>query len=114
MFPAIGSYYAFLGLLFQTALIVFAIRTYRARRTRVTQLLMWATICYVVAASSWFTFYFVTGLLWGQHPTSGMRCAVARCRYYSDQTFQILFAALMIAAFIALVRGRFSDDSTST
>ena len=67
---------------------------------------MWAAICYVIAASSWWTFYFSAGLvLGGQHLSPQGRLALADSRYYSDQTFQLLFAVLMIAALISLTRG---------
>ncbi len=68
---------------------------------------MWAAICYVVAASSWYTFNFVAGfILKSAAHTAEARHTVADCRYYSDQTFQILFAAFMIAALISFARER--------
>jgi ABC-type cobalamin transport system permease subunit len=101
-----GQYYAILGLIFQGALIVFAIRAYRSSRTRASLFIMGAAICYVIAASSWWTFYFSAGLVLGrQHLSPQVRHALADSRYYSDQTFQLLFVVLMIAALICFTRG---------
>lgn len=101
-----GRYYAIAGLIVQAALLVFAIRAYRARPSRVSLCVMWATVCYVLAASSWYTFYFTAGLFLGAHPSPHPRHTLADFRFYSDQTFQILFAALMIAALISFMRER--------
>ena len=106
MHIGVGQYYGILGLSVQVILVVFAIRTYRATRTRATLFLMWAAVCYVIAASSWWTFYFSAGLVLGrQHLSPHGRLALADSRYYSDQTFQLLFAVLMIAALIAVKGG---------
>ena len=105
MHIGLGQYYGILGLSFQLILLVLAIRTYRATRTRTTLLIMWAAICYVIAASSWWTFYFSAGLVLGRQPLSAQaRRTLADARYYSDQTFQLLFAALMVAALISFTR----------
>src|SRR5437660_120934 len=102
-----GWYYAIVGLIFQAALVVFAIRAYRLRRTVVSRLMMWAAICYVIAASSWYTFNFAAGFfLKSAGRTPEARHAVADYRNYSDQTFQILFATFMIGALISFARER--------
>jgi hypothetical protein len=111
MYPGFGWYYAVVGLIFQAALLVFAIRTYRATRTRTTLLMMWAIICYVITASSWYTFHFSLGLVLGAHPTAQARRAVANWRFYSDQTFEMVFAALMIAALVFFARGASRDGT---
>jgi len=95
MHVGLGQYYGILGLIFQLILVVFATRTYRVTRTRTTFFTMWAVICYVIAASSWWTLYFSAGLVLGRHPQSPhARLTLADSRYYSDQTFQVLFALL--------------------
>jgi hypothetical protein len=98
-----GQYYAIVGLLFQVALLVCAIRAYRVNRSQTGLLIMWATLCYVIAASSWWTFNFSAGLvLGGQRMSAHARHTLENSRYYCDQTFQLLFAALMIAALISI------------
>jgi hypothetical protein len=105
MFRGFGWYYGILGLISQAVLIVFAIRAYRASRTRTSRFIMWAAICYVIAASSWWTFYFSAGLVLGRQQLSPRaRHSLADSRFYSDQTFQLLFAVLMIAALISCTR----------
>jgi hypothetical protein len=102
-----GWYYAIVGLVFQAALVVFAIRSHHLRRTVISQFMMWAVICYVIAASSWYTFNFAAGFFVkaaGRTPEA--RRAVADYRYYSDQTFQILFATFMIVALVSFARER--------
>jgi hypothetical protein len=106
MDPRFGWYYGIVGLLFQAALVVVAIRAYGAKRDPVSFFLMLAAICYVVAASSWYTFPFMAGIFAGPHLTVHTRLVLADSRYYSEQTFQILFALSMIAALLSLIRER--------
>src|SRR5205085_9435467 len=92
-------------LLFQAALLAFAIRVHLIIRTAATSFLMWAIVCYVIAASSWYTFNFAAGfVLKSAAQTPNARLTVADYRYYSDQTFQILVAALTVAALISFIR----------
>lgn len=111
---AVGWYYAIIGLLFQVALVVFAIRAHRLRRIVISRFMMWAAICYVIAASSWFTFNLAAGFfLRSASRTPEARRAVADYRYYTDQTFQILFAIFMIVALVSYARER-PQSGTST
>jgi hypothetical protein len=51
------------------------------------------------------TFYFSAGLVLGRQQLSPRaRHSLADSRFYSDQTFQLLFAVLMIAALISCTR----------
>jgi hypothetical protein len=106
MFPRFGWYYGILGLIVQVTLVVFAIRSYRAQRTRSGLMLLLALICNAIAASSWYTVAFVEGLFWGSHATRHVRLVFADSRYYLQQTFQMLFAALMIAILLSFLRER--------
>lgn len=113
MHPSFGWYYAIVGLIFQAALVVFAIRAYRASRGRVALFAMLAAVCYAMAASSWYTFPFTAGLFLGSHLSAHARLVLADSRYYFEQTFQILFAAFMIAALLSLTRGRSLSNATN-
>jgi hypothetical protein len=110
-----GWYLGLAGLVFQAALLFVAIRSYRAKRTTTLRYLLWACICYVVAASSWYTFNFAAGfMLKSDALTPAMRHTVAECRYYVEQSFEILFAILMIAALISFVRQRHPTDTLAS
>jgi hypothetical protein len=106
MFPRFGWYYGVLGLFVQAALIVVAVRAYRARGTARAVFLLLAIICYAVAASSWFTFPFVAGLFWGSQLTPHARLVLADSRYYSEQSLELLFACFMIAVLVSFMRER--------
>jgi hypothetical protein len=98
------------GLLFEAALVVFAIRAHRTTRTAMSRFILAAIICYTLAASSWFTFYFAAGFLEKPAATSPQaQHTVAHLRYYSDHVLHFLFMAFMIAALISIVR----EHSTS-
>ena len=113
MYPRFGWYYGIVGLIVQVALVVFAIRVYRANRGQVALFAMLAAICYGMAASSWYTFPFTAGLFLGSHLTSHARLVLADSRYYFEQTVQILSAVFMIAALLSLTRGRSFSDATN-
>jgi hypothetical protein len=106
MYPRFGWYFGVFGLLVLIALLLVAVRAYRARRTTSALHMLLAVICYVLAASSWFTFPFVAGLFLGSHPTTHARLVLADSRYYAQQSSQLLFAAFMIAALISFMRER--------
>jgi hypothetical protein len=109
-----GQYCAIVGLLFQAALLVCAVRAYRVNRSQTGLLIMWATLCYVIATSSWWTFNFSAGLvLGGQRMSAHARHTLADSRYYCDQTFQLLFAALMIAALISIAHRPSQRDNSN-
>lgn len=87
----------------QVALLVVAIRLFRARRTRAFALLMWACVCFVIARSSWFTFGFVEGFLF-PHSDRVSRSTAFRWHEYTDFTFQLFFVVLMILALVSFLR----------
>ena len=110
MYPRFGWYYAVVGLIIQAALLALAIRAYRVKRTHLSLFVMSAVICYVVAASSWFTFPFLAGLFVGRTIAPHARYILEESRYYSDQTFQMLFAAFLIAALVSFTHERSKSD----
>jgi hypothetical protein len=92
-------------LVLQATLVVVAIYTYRAQRTTTLRLLMYASICYAIACSSWFTVYFVAGFLWGERELSDSeRRTFDLLYYYTDKSFQIAFAILIIAALVSYLK----------
>jgi hypothetical protein len=114
MFPRFGWYYGILGLIAQVTLMVFAIRAYRAQCTKSSLILLLAVISNAIAASSWYTFAFFEGLFWGSHVTRHVRLVFADSRYYTQQTFQILFVVLMIAMLLSSPRKQRSNGAPNT
>jgi uncharacterized protein with PQ loop repeat len=89
----------------EVAVLVLAIRLYRANRTPAFALLMWACICFVIARSSWFIFGFLHGLLF-PHSDRAARATAYRWHEYTDYTFQLFFVAVMILTLISFLRQR--------
>lgn len=83
----------------QVALIIFAVRLYRARRTPPLRLLMWACIVYSFAGLSWYVLYAIRFVI--RQPIFPERHI---WQAYSDRAFHVLFMLLMLLCFRSFVR----------
>jgi hypothetical protein len=92
-------------LICDVALLVLAIRLFRRRRTRTSILLMWASISFVIGASSWFTFAFSRGFFF-RYTDPTAKAMIFRWHERTEFTFQLIFVLLMIFALLSLLRER--------
>ena len=85
------------------ALLVLVIRLFRRKRTHTSAFLMWASISFVIGASSWFTVGFSRGFLF-RHTDAATKAMLLSWSERTEFTFQLVFVLLMILAVLSLLR----------
>ena len=85
----------------QIVLVLGAIRVYLLRRTRLSQLLMWACVAYAISSLSWYLFYLVRAAL-HYRMLSTSHPEVVTWQSYTERASQIVFMVLMLFVFRSL------------
>jgi hypothetical protein len=100
----------YLAIVFDLAVLLVVVVVHRKMRVAATRWIVAALVCYVLGASSWFTVYFIAGLILpaSSPVTAETHQMLVDVHSLLRQVFQILFAIFMAIGLILLIRARSS------